>query len=117
VGGWRNRTVIVPGLKLRYDALRERFAEFNAPLVEGVDAPDSALRENDVFVKGDQLAERFRRQPVGQDRVRRPVTLEDAMWRQFCSGAFGFHLLGCLAKGERLGLCKNISQQNVVMPA
>src|SRR5262245_9396172 len=38
-------------LELRHDPLRERLAELDAPLVEGVDAPDGALREDAVLVE------------------------------------------------------------------
>ena len=37
-------------LKLRNDLLRQNFAEFHAPLIEGVDLPDGPLREDAVFV-------------------------------------------------------------------
>ena len=43
-------------------AFRELFAEFDAPLVERVDAPDDTLDKDLVLVEGDQLAERLRRQ-------------------------------------------------------
>ena len=67
------------GFQFRDDALGQHFAQLDAPLVERVDVPDRALGEDAVLVERDQLAERFRRQPVGQDRVRRTVALEDAV--------------------------------------
>ena len=48
------------------DALGQHLAQFDAPLVERVDVPDDALREDAVLVKRDQLAERRRREPVGR---------------------------------------------------
>jgi len=63
-------------LQLRNDALREHFAELDAPLVKGIDVPDHALREHAVFVKRDQLAEDFWREPVGEDDIGRTVALE-----------------------------------------
>jgi len=51
-------------LELRDNALGERLAEFHAPLIEAIDAPDRALSENAVLIERDQLAERLRRQPV-----------------------------------------------------
>ena len=39
------------------DAVGEDFAEFDAPLVEGIDVPDDALDENAVLVEGDDFAE------------------------------------------------------------
>jgi hypothetical protein len=38
------------------DALGQYLPQLNAPLVEWVNTPDSALGENGVLVKGDQLA-------------------------------------------------------------
>ena len=43
--------------EFRDDALGERFAKFDTPLIEGVDVPDDALGEDVVFVEGDELAE------------------------------------------------------------
>jgi len=40
-------------LKLGDDAVGQHFAEFYAPLVEGVDVPDGALDEDFVLVEGD----------------------------------------------------------------
>ena len=54
----------------------EHLAQLDAPLVEGVDPPDRALREDAVLVEGDQRAERVRREPLGEDHVRGPVALE-----------------------------------------
>src|SRR2546422_8129097 len=61
------------------DALGQFLAELHAPLVEGIDVPNRALREDDVFVKRDERAEHFRCEPFGEDRVGRSVALEDAM--------------------------------------
>src|SRR3546814_3744122 len=43
--------------QLLKDRLGELFAEFDPPLVEGVDPPDTALDENLVFVQGEQHAQ------------------------------------------------------------
>src|SRR4051812_11999762 len=47
--GWR--------LELRHDAERERLAQLHTPLVERVDPPDRALREDAVLVEGHQASE------------------------------------------------------------
>ena len=39
--------------EFRQDCLRELFAEFHAPLIEGIDVPDDALREDFMLVEGD----------------------------------------------------------------
>src|SRR6218665_2934905 len=55
------RILRVDGIRIaldsRGDLHRELLAELHAPLVEGVDAPDRALRERDVLVERDQLTE------------------------------------------------------------
>jgi hypothetical protein len=48
------------GGELGDDPLRERLAELDSPLVEGVDAPHGSLREHAVLVEGDEGAERER---------------------------------------------------------
>ena len=53
--------------EFRDDALRQDFAELDAPLVERIDVPDDALGEHAVLVQRDQLAQRFRRRA---DRAR-----------------------------------------------
>ena len=104
-------------LQLRDDALGQHLAQLDAPLIERVDVPDGALGEDAVLVEGDQLAERLRREPFGQDRVRRPVALEDAVRDEPIGRAFGLDLLGRLAEGQRLGLGEDVRQQHVVVPA
>ena len=43
-------------------SLRQLLAQFDAPRVERVDAPNRALRKNIVLVEGDELTESFRRE-------------------------------------------------------
>ena len=66
-------------LDLRDDALRQDLAQLDAPLVERIDVPDCALREYRMFVERDKLAQGFRCQPFGQDRIGGMVPLERAM--------------------------------------
>ena len=40
----------------RRDLLGKLFTKLNAPLVEGVDAPDAALDEDDVLIECNELA-------------------------------------------------------------
>ena len=70
---------VVRALELGDDRLRQHLAQLHAPLVERVDVPDRALREDAVLVERDEAAERGRREPVREDRVRRAVALEDAV--------------------------------------
>src|SRR5581483_1897877 len=88
-----------------------------APLIEGVDLPDGALGEHGVLVERDQLAKRLWRQPLGQDGVGWAVAGEDAVRHQPLGGALSADLVGRLAEGERLALCKDVGHQQVVMLA
>ena len=65
------------------DALGEGFAEFDAPLVEGVDIPEDALGKDTHFVEGDEASEGG-------------------------GGAFGFDFGEGFSEGKALGLRKDI---------
>src|SRR6202453_535216 len=73
---------LVGALELWNDALGERLAQFDAPLVEAIDAPDRALGEDAVLVQRDQLAQRGRSQAIQQNRVRRSVAFEKPVDRK-----------------------------------
>src|SRR5882724_6903281 len=103
-------------LEFRDDALSQHFAQLDTPLIEGVDVPNDPLGEDAVFVKSDELAERFRREPLGEDRIRWAVTLEDAMRHEPIRCALGFDLLGRLPEGQRFGLSEHVRQEHVVVP-
>ncbi len=104
-------------LEFRDDALGQHLAQLDAPLVERVDVPDDALGEDAVLVERDELAERFRREPLGEDGVRRAVALEDPVRHEPIRRALGLDFLGRLAEGQRLGLGEDVRQQHVVVPA
>src|SRR6266480_5085480 len=87
-------------LKFRNDALSQHFAQLDAPLVERINVPDNALGENRMLVKSDELAERFRREPFSEDRVRWTVALEDAMRHEPIRRAVSLDLLGRLSEGQ-----------------
>ena len=107
----------VCALEFRDDALRQHLAEFHAPLVERIDLPDGALGEHGMFVKSDELAESLRREPVGEDGVRRAVALEDAVRHEPVRRALGFDLLRRLSERQRFGLGEDVGQQHVVVAA
>src|SRR5215469_1147273 len=104
-------------LEFRDDALRQNLTELNPPLIERINVPKDALREDRVLVKGHQLAQCFWSKPLRQNCVGWAIAFEDSMRNQPLWRALRLHLLGCLTKGQRLGLGENISQQHVVMPA
>ena len=98
------------------DGLGELLAEFDAPLVEGVDVPDDALGKNLVLVHGDQHAERFRRELREHDRVGRAIAGEDLVRDQLFERVAGHavllqffaHFVGGLAAHERFGLREKV---------
>ena len=51
------------------DALGKHFAQLDAPLVERINVPNHALRENTMFVKCDERAENSRSEAVGKDYI------------------------------------------------
>lgn len=66
------------GFEFGDDALGEDFAEFDAPLVEGVDVPEDSLGEDAHFVEGDEAAEDSGCEFFGKDDIGRAVAFEDA---------------------------------------
>src|SRR5271166_1054127 len=104
-------------LEFRDDALGKGLAQLDAPLIERVDVPDGALREDTVLIKCDKLAERLRRELFGQDGVRRAVALEDPVRHEPVWRALGLDLLGRLAEGQRLSLGEDVRQKHVVVAA
>src|SRR5215813_11263109 len=110
-------TGLLRAFKLRDNALSQHLAQLDTPLVERVNIPNDALRENRVFIKGHELTQHFRRELLGQDRVRWPVALEDPMRHEPIRRALRFHLLWRLTKSEGLGLSEHICQEHVVMPS
>src|SRR5207245_11788915 len=62
-------------LELGDDVLGQHLAQLDPPLIERVDVPDGALGEYAVLVERDELSERLRREPLGQDRVRGTIAL------------------------------------------
>ena len=99
------------------DSLRQCFTELNSPLVERINVPDSSLGEDRVFVEGDELAQDFRCELLGENRVRWAVALENAMGHKPIGRAFSFDLLRRFAESQSLGLCEDIRQEDVVMSA
>src|SRR5215813_14097749 len=113
--------VLESGLRARFqladDALGEHLAQLDAPLVEGVDAPDRPLSEYGVLVEGHELAQRVRGEPVEEDGVGGTIAFEDPMRHQAVLGALGLHFGRGLAEGQRLRLGEDIGDQHVVVVA
>ncbi len=111
--------------KFRKDLLGELLTEFNTPLVVAVDVPNHALREDLVFVHGDEGAEGFRRNVVHHDGVGRLVAFEHLVRCEECDFFFALAILAefFLGLGERLavhqgfGLGKEVGEQLLVVVA
>ena len=97
--------------------LGKLLTELDTPLVEGVDSPDSPLREDAVLIESDQDTKGVRVEFVCHDDIRRAVPLEDAVRIQPIGSPLGLHLLRCLAESERLGLREDIGNEVIVMVA
>src|ERR1700722_17663786 len=97
------------------DLLREDLAQLYPPLIKRIDRPDNALREDSVLVERDERAEDCRREQIRKDGVGGAVALEDLVGDKHFGDAFGAHLRGGLAEGERLGLGEDVSHQHVMM--
>src|SRR5439155_9062674 len=104
-------------LQFRDDALGQHLAKFHTPLVERVNIPACALGEHAVLVQGDQLAENLRREPSGEDGVRRAVALEDPVGYEPVRRALGLDLVRRLPERQRLRLGEDVRQEHVVMAA
>src|SRR5262245_41998116 len=76
VGGAVVADNFLAGAEFRKDDLCKLLAKFDAPLVEAVDVPDNALREDLVLVERDEPPQRVRSELVVQDGGRRAVAFE-----------------------------------------
>ena len=104
-------------LQLGDDALGQSLAEFDAPLIEGVDVPHDALGEHVVFIERDQLPQRRRRQSIHQDGVGGTIAFENSVRNKPLRRALRLDLLARFPEGERLGLRHDVREQHFVMPA
>src|SRR5579862_401429 len=104
-------------LEFRNDPFRQHLAELHSPLVERIDPPDCSLGEHRMLIKRHQLAESPRCKPLGENRIRRTVALENPVRDQPVGRAFRLDLIRRLAESQRLALRENVGHQNIVMLA
>ena len=97
-------------VELRNDPLGQYFAEFHAPLVEGVNSPNGSLRKNIVFVKSNQFPEHVGRQLVSQNHIGWPIAFENAMRHQPVRRFLGFDLVGGLSESQRFCLQQRVRE-------
>ena len=108
---------LLVGLQLGDDRHRQRLAQLDPPLVEGVDPPDRPLGEDAVLVEGDQGAQRVRVEALGEDRVGGAVALHHPVRDDVLGRPLRPHLLRRFAEGERLALGEDVRHQQVVVVA
>src|SRR5215831_7382253 len=101
---------LLSAFQLGDDMAGQHLAQLHAPLIEGVDVPDGALREDAVLIECHERAERLRCQPLGENGARRPVAFEGAVWHQPFWCALGPNLVRRLAKGQGFSLGEDIRQ-------
>ena len=86
--------------QLGYDPCRQDLAEFDAPLIEGINTPDCALDKHAVFIKRNQLAKGLRIKLFCKNGIRRSVAGKDAMRHQPLRRAFFSNLVLSFAEGQ-----------------
>lgn len=109
--------------QVTFDGLCQSFAQLNAPLIERIDVPNDALRENLVLVGGDKGTESKRCQLLDDNRVGWTISGEDLVRNeilQFVSFHAGLFQLGAnfllgLAKSESFCLRQEVGEQQLVM--
>ena len=112
------RELRLVGPQLGGDPLGQHLAELDAPLVERVDVPDRALREDAVLVERDELAERARASAGRPGACSTAGCPRTSRCGTSASGVpSAAHLLGRLAERQRLGLREDVGHQQVVMLA
>ena len=112
VGGRRRRTIAGPA-----HGDGQGRAQFDAPLVEGVDAPHDALHEGRVLIERDERAEGGWRECVRPEERARSVAGEGAVGHERLGGAFGPDLVAGPAERERLRLRDRIGVEQQAMTA
>ena len=96
--------------EFRDDSLRQNLAELHAPLIERIDVPDDALREDAVLVKRDQLAESFGREAVRpRMRIRRAIAFKDSVRHKPIGRAFASTCSGVLPNASASACAKTFA--------
>jgi len=104
-------------LKFGNDALCQHLAQFDAPLVEGIDVPDRPLREYAVLVEGDKFSKGFGGEFFDKNSACGPVTLTDPVRDKPFRCTLGRDLLLRLSEGQGLGLSEEVGHEQIMMPS
>src|SRR5678815_467387 len=101
--------------QFRNNALRQNLPQLYAPLVERIEIPDDALREDVMLVERNQLPQSRGCEPFSEDHVRWPVALKDAVRDEPVWCALSFYFFRRFTEGQCLRLREDIRQEHVVM--
>ncbi len=96
-------------------ALGKRLAQFHAPLIEGVDVPNGALRKYAVLVQSDESTERMRSKTLSEDGIARPIAFEAAMRDQCCGRSFCRRLRLGFSECQRFALREQVRHQQIML--
>ncbi|BAP69943.1 hypothetical protein F503 02726 [Kluyveromyces marxianus] len=88
--------------------LGQHLTQFDTPLVERVDVPDSTFGESDVFVVSNQGTQSSWSDLLSQDRSSWSVTRENLVWNQASSSTFRLDLFFVLTDHQSLCLSKEV---------
>ena len=105
------------GLQFRHDPHGEHLAQFHAPLVERIDAPDAALREHAVLVERHQAAQHAGREPLGENGRAGTVAGKRLVRHERLRHTLRPDLVRRLAEGQRLGLREHVRHEQIVVPS
>lgn len=101
-------------MKCRRDFARKLFAQLNTPLIVRINIPDASFNKSNMLIEAHELAERKRREFLAKNGSRGTVSFEDAGSDHPFSRAFGAYFVGGFTKRERLSLCKEVSEEELV---
>src|SRR5262249_14540302 len=79
--------------------------------------PDRPLGKNRLLVKSDEFAEDFGGEPLGEDRIRWTVALEDPGGYERIRCSFRLDILRRFAEGQCLSLREHVGHEHVMVPA
>lgn len=102
-------------LQFLLDLLGKDLAQFDTPLVEGIDVPHSTLGEGEVLIVSNEGTERGGSDLLGEDRGGWAVTQECLVRHQVVGGALGLDLLRSLSDHQGLGLSKEVGGKHALV--
>src|SRR3954470_22821357 len=84
-------------------------------MVEGINIPDHSLSEHTMLVESDELPKCFRRQLLGDNRIRGAIPCKRSVWHEPVRDALCPRLFRRLSESHRLRVREDICQEQFVM--